>query len=364
MWFYGGRFSRYFSGLLLQYASGGLVVFCGLFLVSDFLGRSERFNQVAYEWIFRYYLYALPEMIYMMLPIAFVLGVVFAVGTIQKNGELIALLSLGVSLRQLAGIVAAWGLLMGAGMMEMTRSLLPELSLRKNFTYYYHIRGNPGLYTIDKTSQLWYKYQDQFFYLHALDPQNSKGEGFRFYLVDPEQWVLKQYIEAEAVEVNGHEWLLKRGRETLINEDKHFPLVGHFESKKITMPEDLQVLSQMSRPSDILNLIDLKRFIEKQKEAGLDTLRFEVDYYRKFAFSLSGLVLGLLALGLIVRNGRHAGVMAQVGWILGLVLGYWLLFSFSLNLGYYGKLSPWLAAFITNILVFFLALWQLQRQNT
>jgi lipopolysaccharide export system permease protein len=363
MWFYGGRFSRYFSALILQYAVGGLLVFCCLFLVSDFLGQSGRFNQVATEWVIRYYLYALPEMIYMMLPIAFVLGVVFAIGTIQKNGELVALLSLGVSLRQIAGIVAGWGLLVGAGMMEMTRSLLPELSLKKNFTYYHHIRGNPGLYSIDKTSQLWYKYQDQFFYLRALDPHNSKGEGFRFYLVDPEQWVLKQYMEAESVEVQGHQWLLKRGRETLLNDEKHFPLVAGFESKKISMPEDLQVLSQMSRPSDILNLIDLKRFIEKQKEAGLDTLRFEVDYHRKFAFSLSGLVLGLLALGLVVRKGRHAGVMAQVGWVLGLVLVYWVLFSLSLNLGYYGKMPPWFAAFAANMLGTLLALWLLQRQR-
>jgi lipopolysaccharide export system permease protein len=127
------------------------------------------------------------------------------------------------------------------------------------------------------------------------------------------------------------------------------------------MSEDAQDLQNSGQTSDMLSQSELKKFIDKNKEAGLDTLRYEVDYDAKYGFALSGLVMCLLGIPFCVGRARSGGTMVNVGISLGLVFGYYLLYNSAITLGQHGTLPPLIAAWSANVVMTALALWFLWR---
>ena len=136
-----------------------------------------------------------------------------------------------------------------------------------------------------------------------------------------------------------------------------------FVDKTIVMSEDAQDLRSTGQTSDLLTQKELFRFINKNKEAGLDTVRYEVDFYSKFSFALAGLVMSLLALPFCVGQGRGASMVRNVGISIGLVVVYWIMHSTSQTLGLHGEIAPILAAWLPNIIMLILGVFLLLRSN-
>ena len=129
------------------------------------------------------------------------------------------------------------------------------------------------------------------------------------------------------------------------------------------MSQDAGDLRSTGQTSDILTQSELSRFINKNKEAGLDTIRYEVDFHSKFSFALAGLVMSLLALPFCVSQGRGGGMGKNIGISLGLVLAYWILYSTSQTLGQHGQITPILAAWAPDAIMVTLGAFLLLRSN-
>lgn len=116
------------------------------------------------------------------------------------------------------------------------------------------------------------------------------------------------------------------------------------------MGEDAKDISSSANTSDILSLGELAQFIQRNKEAGLDTLKYEVDYHSKYGFALSALVMSLLGIPFAVSNNRSGGMMKNVGVCMGLVAVYWSAYNAALTMGNMGQIPPIAAAWGPNIL--------------
>ena len=134
-----------------------------------------------------------------------------------------------------------------------------------------------------------------------------------------------------------------------------------FKTKKITMNEDSKDLTSSGQTSDMLSQNELSQFIAKNKEAGLDTIHYEVDYHAKYAFAFAGIVMCLLGIPFSVSRSRSGGTFLNIGICMGLVFAYWVLYSSSLTLGGHGYLPAILAAWIPSFLMGGLGLYFLKR---
>jgi lipopolysaccharide export system permease protein len=148
---------------------------------------------------------------------------------------------------------------------------------------------------------------------------------------------------------------------TLFADESSFPLTKSFQSKTITMNEEIVDLQSGANSSDVLTLKQLNRFIRKNKDAGLNTLQYEVDYYAKFGFAFAPFVMALLGIPFSVSRQRSGGAMVNVGLCILLAFGYWALYSSSMALGKHGVMAPLLAAWIPNLLGGGLAVYLLMR---
>ena len=345
------RVDRYILGLFWSSFIAGLLIFVTLFLASDAMSTFLRFADADPAQLVRYYLYYLPEIIHKMWPVACVVGTVMTISSLNKGSELIALFAAGLSLFRIARMVLISILVLSAVDYIISDRLLPTFSKQKNFTFYNEISKNPGKFQTIKTNRIWYRSKNTIFNIKTLNTEGNLAQGLTLYFFDP-QWNLIQLLTAKSVILEGTNWTLKDGSISVFNADSSFPLNDEFLEKKIAMSEDAQDLRSTGQTSDLLTQSQLSQFINRNKEGGLDTVKYEVEYHVKFSFALAGLVMSLLSLPFCVGHTRGGGGMVRnIGICLGLVMAYWILHSSSQTLGMHGTLAPMLSAWFANIVM-------------
>ncbi|MCM2281381.1 MAG: LptF/LptG family permease, partial [Bdellovibrionaceae bacterium] len=232
--------------------------------------------------------------------------------------------------------------------------VLPVITQKKNYVYFVEIRKQPGLYSTVKTNKIWYRSNNILFNMKTFQPDRAYAEGLTMYYFDGD-WQLIQIISAASVALKGESWELTQGHVTLFPRDGHVPLTQDFKQKTIIMGEDSADLQSTSQTSDILSLKELERFIQRNKEAGLDTLRYEVDYHAKFSFAFAAFVMSFIGIPFSVSRQRSGGTALNIGLCVGLAFAYWAAYSSGLTLGHHGALPPILAAWVPNLAVMVLS---------
>ena len=352
---------RFVLKLFGLFFAAALMVFVVMYCSMDALSLMTTFEGLSASLFLKYYPWYLPEVAYKMIPVAVMVAMVFTLNTLNRAGELIALFSLGYSLvRIVASILVVVVGLCGIQLF-LSDQVLPKFTRQKNFIYFNEIERKPHLYSTIKTNKIWYRSKNNLFYIKTLNDQTHKAQGFTLYEFD-EDWNLIQMITAPDAEIKGSQWTLLDGSVTVFTENSSFPLTKKFEKKMIVMGEDSKDLSMTTaHTSDTLRLSELSEFITRNKSAGLDTIRYEVDYHSKFGYAVAALVMCLLAIPFSVGKARSGGVMKGVGISLGLVCLYWILYNSSLTVGRYGQIPPVVAAWAPNVGMMMVSVWYILR---
>ncbi len=354
------KIDRYLSGLFWVHFLGGLTVFATIFIAIDALGMMVEYKDVGISTWLPYYGYGLPDTIYRMVPVASVLAIVFTLTTLGKANELVALYSVGMSLVRICAPMLFWVLILCVVEFGVGDQVLPNFAKHKNFVFYNQVKKNPTLYSMVKNERIWYRSHDTIFNIKTLNAAANKAQDLTLYYFN-EAWDLIQMITAKDVDLMGSQWLLHNGSVTLFTEDSSFPLTSQFKQKTVVMGEDSKDLGATGNTSEMLSMGELSQFIKKNKDAGLDTLRYEVDYHSKYSYSLAALVMALLGIPFSVSRSRSGGAMMSLGLCLGLIFTFWIFYTSSLTLGNYGYVPPVIAAWAPIVIMSALAYFFIRR---
>lgn len=344
------RIDRYVSGLFWVSFVGGSLVFVTIFLAVDAMSTMVNYTGVGLGVLVKYYAYYLPEIFNKLLPVVCLLATILTISTMNKANELVALFAAGMSLFRVTLPLLVWVLVISLGGFVAMDRLGPTMARGKNFIFYNDIKKTPSLFSTVKTNKIWYRSKNAIFNIKTLSAQGDTAQSLTLYFFSP-QWDLLQMITADKVELQGSTWNLIDGSVTLFTGNSSFPMTSQFKSKKIAMGEDAKDLQSSGQTSEMLSQGELSRFIERNREAGLDTIRYEVDYHSKYSFAFAGLVMCLLGVPFSVGRARSGGTMMNVGIVIALVFAYWILLSSCLTLGTHGHLTPILAAWLPNLLM-------------
>jgi lipopolysaccharide export system permease protein len=344
------RIDRYLLTLFWSSFFAGLLIFVTLFVATDAMSSILKYHDVSSGVFIKYYLYFAPEIIYKMIPVACVVGMVMTISSLNRGSELVALFASGMSLFRVSRIVFLSILLICAFSYYMSDQLMPTFSKNKSFTFYSEIEKNPSKFQTIKTNRIWYRSKNSIYNIKTLNAEGNRAQGLTLYFFN-DKWDLIQMLTAASVMMNGSQWVLQNGTITVFSEDSSFPMNDRFLEKTIVMTEEAQDLRSTGQTSDLLTQKQLSHFIERNKDAGLDTIKYEVDFHSKFSFALAGLVMSLLALPFCVSKTRGGGMMLNIGICLGLVLVYWIFYSSAQTLGTHGTLKPIIAAWMPNVVM-------------
>lgn len=350
---------KYIAKLFLGYFLGSILVLVSLFVtidaLSNFVGvQTPLINMV------KYYMYSVPAIIYQLLPAACLIGTLFTLGGLNRNSELVALFSIGNSLARVSAPVLVIVASVTVASFWMSDRILPSTNKKKNYTWFVEIKNRPAMYSAVKSSKIWYRQDNMLFNIKTFEASTQTAQGLSFYYFD-DKWNLVQTIVAKSAKLDRTEWKLKDGSVTLFTGDSSFPMTQSFDEKAILINDEIGEIQESSKFSEVVSIKELKQYIKKNKEAGLNTLRYEVDLHSKYGYAMAAFVMAFIGIPFSVFNNRSGGRMASVGMCLGLAFGYWALLNIGLTLGRHGYLAPILSAWLPNIFTLALSTFLLLR---
>ncbi|MDZ4676693.1 MAG: LPS export ABC transporter permease LptG [Oligoflexia bacterium] len=350
---------RYISKEFLKYFAAALIVFSTLFLVVDMLSTVWQLKGDSTT-IWRYYLYNLPMIIYRMTPVSCLMATIFTISVMSRNNELVALFSSGLSLARAAAPILVMTLLIAIGSFFVSDKLIPSFTKLRNYIYFVEIKKQPWFYYTVKVNKIWYRSKDLIYNIKTLNPEKNLVQGLTIYYFNPD-WQLTQVIVAAEGHFQGSNWILQNGSVTLFLDDSSFPLTQTFKEKTITLDEKPTDIQGIDANSDLMTVGELRRYIKKNKDAALDTTRYEVAYHGKFAFAFVSFVMAFLGIPFSVSKDKSGSFALSIGLCFGFVFMYWTLVSIGLSLGRNGTVNAFLAAWTPNAVMLSMAVFFLLR---
>lgn len=338
---------RYLIKLWLIFFAASILIFVTLFVAVDAMTTVIRFEAETISY-FRFYAYSIPSMAYQMLPVASLVAVVFVLSQLQKNNELVALYSLGMSLARVSRPLLLS--VIGASVLGflLADQLLPYFNQQKNYVLHVEIQKRPQRFVTVRVDKIWYRSQNRLYYLRTVNAEQAFGQDLLLFDFSP-QWDLLQTINAETVEFQKDQWLLKDGSITVFVGEDSFPITQSFQKKTISVEQSVEDFQETGKASDILSQQQLARFIKRNKVAGLDTVRYEVDYHAKYSYAFASFVMALIGIPFSVGRQRSGGMLINIGLCMGLTVVYQALYNASLTLGRFDQIPAALAAWGPNL---------------
>lgn len=316
--------------------------------------------------IVRYFLLLIPGYLPTLLPITFLISLLFCLGNLQKNSEIVAMRAAGISLLRLsrpfwfsAFLLATLLLWLNAWLvptsMESARDLLEstERQVFEDGSVDVDFRARAMGIVPPDGNELWF--------VEAYDRNKQIGYGISIHLLEDARERGRITATQAAYQPENGTWLLKNGfliqyEETSALPEKVTPFEQHIWQNKDITPELLLGLSR--RPKD-LSLRELAQLVAHPSQNAVPNA-YIVQYYNILTSPLLFIVIVLIALPVALGNGRikpSAGVSRTV-WTFAALLLLISLFSFA---GERGLIPPLLATLLPMLLAFAYGVVQFRR---
>lgn len=327
------------------YGSTGMVLlaFLGLFGFFDFVNELDSIGKRGYELhdALIYVLLLVPGRIYELLPIAVLIGTLYALTTLARHSELTVMRVSGLSTGRMLKILAAIGSVFVLLTFVMGEYVAPPA---ERAAQQFRLQATRSTVSQELRSGLWVKDGNLFINVRTLTPDQVM-EGVRIYEFDQDQG-LRSIGEAARGEYAGADkgWRLENVSQTLFGpEGTRVQTLPEFSWHSDLTPEVLSVLMVVPERMSVTTLYTYARHLsENRQKAG----RYEIALWKKLVYPLAALVMIGLALPFAYTHDRMGGVSVKVFGGIMIGIGFHLLNGLASNLGVINSWSPPVAALL------------------
>jgi lipopolysaccharide export system permease protein len=334
-----------------------------MFILIDLFENLDKFidKSLKINLVFLYYLYFVPEILKLIVPVAMLLASLFTVSRFINYSELTAMKSAGISIYRYLLPIMIFGLSItlfsiyfngwvvpGTNRLkiELERTYLGRHQLISTISNLYIQDNHERFVTIglyDKSNQVCNFVSIQIFNKDSI----NKLE----YRYDSKQMIWDSVKK---------DWKLTdlyiRKFSSFDSEKLNFYpsiYISEIEGvKKLNIDPDLIIKKQL-KPEE-LNLSEFGEFIDNLEKSGQDTAKAKVDYYSIISFPFSSLVTIIFGVS-VSSNKRKGGAALQFGISILVSFIYLGFVKISQIFGYNGDVPALLTAWLANILFFLIS---------
>jgi lipopolysaccharide export system permease protein len=336
--------SRQFLGIFVFSLIGSVF----LFVIVDLIENADQFIDAKAAWhvVVVYYLYFLPNICVLTVPVATLLATVFSVGLLAKNNEITAMKALGYSFYQVMSVLLILGCIISVfsfflqeiisipangKMMEIKRSYLTKNEGASYLKYRNLLIQEPP----DKIVRI------EFF-------NNITGTAYNVSIETFADNKLISRLDAAEMRWKDNRWVVPGGYRRIFEDEKEkaFPFSKPVVFSFQFTPKELA--SAQIKP-DEMRFLELHRFIRKIRQSRGEVKRWLTDFYMRIAFPVSNLFIILLAAPLSY-NRRKKSLAIGFGISLMICFFFFGLIKLGQTLGQNESLPPLLAAWLGNVL--------------
>lgn len=356
------RIDRYVSLQFVKVTLFSILAFSLVFILVDMVENLDDFidENVPTHIIVLYYVYFLPRILGLMVPIAMLLSSLFVVGKMSNTNELTVIKCSGVSLYRFIVPFLFFGLVVSCGMLYFDGWLVPKINasrltlernyLKKNL----QVGGRYNLYFQDSGNRV---ISLEYFDEGTGSARRVTVQQFR--QDDPTS--MSSRTDAVSMKWNPatRTWKLFTATRRDFKTDPTAPasireIVTRFDSLDIgTLVITPAIILHMQQKPEELALREFREYIDRQRLAGSDIDRLLVDYHGKIAFPFASLIVVFFGVP-FASVKRRSGLSVQFGISIFICFAYLVGQKLSQVFGYNGSIPPVFAAWLPNVL-FFLA---------
>ena len=351
----GSRFYQILDRYVIQgwlfYFVTTLVALAGVYIIFDFfqLLGDIVWHHASSRLVLNYYRYLLPQVIYLMLPLAVLLATLVNFSLLTKSNQITAIKAAGVSLYRISLPVLFAAALVAAGMFVMGDEYLPSTNQRQD-ALRNEIKGKPAQ-TFYQPGRKWIFGQSNRIYNYRFfDPVHDVFARLSVFDFDPSFRVIRRvYAKRAFWEPHIHEWILEDGWVRALQGDK----VTRYNPFSVAAFKDLTqppaYFKKDVRTSEQMNVLELRRYIRDLAQSGFDVVRLTVQLYRKFSYPLIALVVALIGIPFAFTVGRK-GALSGIALSLAIAMLYWSTSSLFESMGDLSQLPPAVAAWSPDVI--------------
>jgi len=347
---------RYITREIFKYFSIILIAVVSIFLAVDFFEKIDNFMDAGlpFSRVLVFFQFRIPFVISQIAPVGILLAILIAFGLMNKNNELIALRSGGVSATYLLRTVITIAVMFSIFMFLLADQIVPATITKANRIWFEEVKKRPAIASRQKN--IWIKGNRSIAHIKYYQHAKQTISGITLYYFD-ENFRLNRRIDAKSGEYTDGQWIFSDIMEQTRNPDSdendyHIKFYPRRVEPFDYAPEELK---RVAKKSEEMNFMELLAYIRNVEAEGYDATNYRVDLHAKLAFPVVCLVLSFVAAGYgIKRRGRRGaqGLSVSIGFGLGVTFLYWVFFNFCLSLGYGGMLPPIIAAWVANFIFF------------
>jgi lipopolysaccharide export system permease protein len=292
-----------------------------------------------------YYLY-LPYIAYLIYPVAALLATLFTVGGLTVTNELVAIKVSGVSFSRVLSLLLLTTSIGAFGTYVLGETLIPSANRQREDLYRYEIKRMPRenrakhgrIYVqVGKNRQL---------YINRYKPQTREAIGIQ--LIERDKGRVIRRVDAEKMIWLDNEWYFQGAQERIFSDSSHVVWNWNVEEKisgRGLHPEEFERVK--TKPEE-LNREELLEFIQRIRNSGGKTLKWETEAFSKVAQPVAAVIIVLFGAPMASIR-RRGGTALGFGLSLFICFVYFGIIQIGKVFGYNGTIDPWLGAWIGNI---------------
>ena len=339
---------RYLIKEILKYFGIVLSAVIVIYLAIDFFENIDRFMEAELPMsrAFEFFELKLPLIIVQITPVGILLAVLITFGMMNKNNEIIALKSSGMSVYHFLRPILSLGILFTIVYFIFAEIVVPVTVSKANEIWRVEVKK---LTVTSERKNIWIKGHRSIAYISYFNPQDQTISGVTINRFDPQFRLIRRVDAAKGKYQNNH-WIFYDVMEQKLNPQNGSYAVS-FEDEQVEdidlSPEDLK---RVAKKSEEMSIKELYRYIHDVEAEGYDATPYRVDLQAKFAMPLACIIVCIIGSSITLRKTTREGLSLSITFGIVVVFLYWVTQGFCTSLGYGGLLPPYVAAWMANFI--------------
>ena len=330
----------------------GIMAFTIIFIAGDLLFQAANLiieKGVSLMVVARLFVYRLPEVILLTVPMSSLLSTLLTFGRLSVNSEIVAIQAAGISfrrvLRPVLGISAVLAMLSLIG----NETIVPFSNrASENLMKYEILQERPSVLK----ERVFLKDEQngelkRVLYLGKLRPREGLMSDILVQEFDAGK--LRRISTAVRGTWKSGEWWVEQGEVFEVADAGKVNLLFRFDRQRLLLNLSPEQLEKASRRPAEMSSIELLAHINILKAQGANLLPLWVLFHLKLSVPWSAMILAVLGASIGVRTPRRGGSGIGFGLCIIIVFAYYVVMSFSRALGETGNIPPLLAAWLPNV---------------
>lgn len=340
---------RYILGGFWQNLLLGLIAFTVIFVTVDVSEEIDNYidHDATIATVLLYYVYLLPWILTLVMPVAVLLSTVFSLGKLSRQNELTALIASGRSYLRVAAPIMVSAFVISVVLMAFGELVVPQAKRRGDRIMDAEIEGRNARNSHRYKNDLHYQGEgNRIYYAAKYDKSLSVLVSVVVQEYDGPRLVRR--IDARKAFWDGRQWVFINGAIRDFTDDSE--RITPFENRPMpSLPEKPEDLAKEELDPEGMNWWELRDYIDKVRRGGGPVDKYLVDLNFKISFPFTSLIFAVIGVALSSAK-RKPSMATGFGLTLLISFTYYGILRIGQALGHSGVLDPLLGAWAGNIL--------------